>query len=119
MITYSITRIIKPGEVIRLPNKGMNSPGGKKRGDMIIKIDIVFPDSLPSNVKDFVSKKIPRFVELKKNHFYVLSLNNKLYVMRLLLISFSEKKFPFLIKSLKKQEIYSTPQCFEKIEIER
>ena len=59
-ILYPIDRVIKPNEVIRIPGKGMNIPNGNgRRGDMIINIEIIFPESLPEDVQNYVAQKFP------------------------------------------------------------
>lgn len=57
-ITFPINKVVKPGESFSLSDHGWIKSNGK-RGDLIIKIDIVFPDELNEDVKEIVSELFP------------------------------------------------------------
>ncbi|TFK49514.1 DnaJ-domain-containing protein [Heliocybe sulcata] len=50
--------IVKPNSVTRVPNEGMpiRKQGGKKKGDMVVKWDVAFPDRLTPSQKEGIRK---------------------------------------------------------------
>ncbi|KZT29682.1 DnaJ-domain-containing protein [Neolentinus lepideus HHB14362 ss-1] len=50
--------IVKPNSVTKVPNEGMpiRKQGGKKKGDLLVKWDVVFPDRLTTAQKEGVRK---------------------------------------------------------------
>ncbi|EPQ52724.1 DnaJ-domain-containing protein [Gloeophyllum trabeum ATCC 11539] len=52
------TGIVKPGQVTRIPSEGMpiRKQGGKKKGDMVVKWEVVFPDRLTPAQKEGLRK---------------------------------------------------------------
>ncbi|XP_055345816.1 dnaJ homolog subfamily B member 4-like [Paramacrobiotus metropolitanus] len=59
-IPVPLTEVTKPHTVKKFPQKGLpipKQPG--KRGDLVIKFDIVFPDSLPKSTKDILHDMLP------------------------------------------------------------
>ena len=59
-IPLSLTDVTKPHTQKRVPGKGLPLPKQQgKRGDLLIKFDIVFPDSLPPSTKEILRDVLP------------------------------------------------------------
>ena len=51
---------VNPSTVKRVPNQGLPYPKDQtKRGDLLVKFDIKFPDSLPESVKQTLRNCLP------------------------------------------------------------
>jgi DnaJ-class molecular chaperone len=56
----SLIEVTKPHTVKRVSGKGLPIPKqAGKRGDLIIKFDIVFPDALPPSTKEILKDLLP------------------------------------------------------------
>ncbi|OQV13317.1 DnaJ-like protein subfamily B member 4 [Hypsibius exemplaris] len=59
-VALPLTDITKPHTVKRIPGRGLPVPKQTdKRGDLIVKFDIVFPDGLPQATKDILKDLLP------------------------------------------------------------
>ena len=59
-VALTLTDITKPHTVKRIPGKGLPIPKeAGKRGDLIVKFDIVFPDALPPSAKEVLRDLLP------------------------------------------------------------
>ena len=61
MVRLELNEVIKPGTIKRLNGYGLPFPKSPDQyGDMLVKFDIIFPDSLPGYVKDTLKSALPR-----------------------------------------------------------
>ncbi|XP_014664666.1 PREDICTED: dnaJ homolog subfamily B member 4-like [Priapulus caudatus] len=59
-VTIRLTEVVQPNSVKRIEGKGLPySKVAGRRGDLVVKFDVKFPDSLPPMVKDILRDCIP------------------------------------------------------------